>query len=105
MGAYDKEAARLFAVIKDILRTKWDVDMNALYSNTALMAMSVVVAGFTLPFDEGKPITPYSEESIDFGSRLKLFSTLRQLFLHQTLFLTISIILAQAMEKNLVKAL
>jgi len=100
--AYDKDASRLFSVVNDVLKTKWDKDMDDLYQDPKLKHLVIEVGGYRVPLDEGKPISPNDADSVEFGSRLKLFSTIRRLFLHQSLFLAASIILAQAMEKKII---
>ena len=55
-----------------------------------------------VPFDESEPVTPNDDAAMDFGSRLQLFANLRALFLYQTSYLFITILLSKAVEKKVI---
>merc|ERR1711959_22194 len=84
------------------MEVNWEKDADALHSVASLRHISVVVGGYTLPFDEGTPVTPQSEQALQFGSRVALFGNLRRLFLNQTLYLAITIILSQGLQKKII---
>merc|ERR1711918_153976 len=71
-----------------------------------LMQLVIQVGGFSVPFDQERPVTYPSGEALPkghpavfgFGNRLELFGTLRMLFLCQSLFMSIRAILAKAYE-------
>merc|ERR1712070_178386 len=101
--SYDKDGGRFFALVQTTLGRDWEKDADELFDKgEKFKDLCVEIGGYNVPFDELTPVTPHSEEAIDFGSRLAIFANLRSLFLHQAMFLSVTIILAKAHEKNLI---
>merc|ERR1711939_135693 len=100
---YDKEPQRLFSLIEEVLKMDWERDTDELANKEKkLKNVTVGAGGYNIPFDESFPVSPVTEDVLDIGSRLAFYGNLRQLFLHQALFLSVSIILSQALGKKLI---
>jgi len=104
VNAYEKEPNRFFSLMKELETKDWDKDTERLFGEKRMQDLVVEVGGYHVPFDEAVPVSPTDGASMDFGSRLKMYGNLRALFLCQTSFLIISIMLAQAVEKKLIGA-
>ena len=102
--AYEKEPARFSALMKEISEKDWKKDTERLHGEERLAEAAIEVGGYIVPFDEARAVMPPDEASMDFGSRVALYGNLRALFLYQTTFLIVSILLAQAVEKKIIGA-
>jgi len=100
--AYCREPGRFYALVKELVTKDWHKDADELRRNTKVFNGVVEIGAYTVPFDEARPVSPADAAALDFGSRLKLFGNLRCLFMCQSVYLIMSILLAQAIEKKLI---
>ena len=100
--AYVNEPGRFYALIKELVTIDWERDADEMHKNPKLADLCIEVGGYKVPFDEGQPVEPMDDGAMAFGSRLLFYSNLRSLFLYQTYYLVMSILLAQAVEKKLI---
>ena len=102
--AYEKEPGRFYALMKEISQKDWKKDTERLHGEERLAEAVIEVGGYLVPFDEARAIMPEDDAALDFGGRVALYGNLRALFLYQTTFLIVSILLAQAVEKKIIGA-